>query len=400
MGWQLSRGLGGNFHWNTQGVPKLEGITHCPYFHEGNLIQDRGYHSDTGSYLSRDFNIEVRGSVDNALKSLEYLKGVIVTFPFESVVDEAVALAMMLTAVQRRLLECVPMFAISANTPGSGKTMLQRGISSLMTGTAPSVCGYRSDEKEFTKMLFSLLLGGASAVAIDNVGLGVPFGGDDLCSMLSSLRYQDRELSFSRIREVSTRALFSVSGNNLRVSQDMTRRCLMIRLDPKCEKPEERVFDEDFVTLCLRDRKKILQAVLTILRGYHEAGCPNVGQVRLGTFEEWSDAVCAPLMWLGVVDPALGLAKSTADTGISDVSEILGIWFGEIGPFGVTVKELFAGYSTTAGWFRELFADGPQGTLVRKVGNFLSKYEGRVVGGKRLVRSGLRGGVAVWRVEI
>jgi putative DNA primase/helicase len=109
----------------------------------------------------------------------------------------------------------------------------------------------------------------------------------------------------------------SASGNNLKLASDLTRRTLMINLAARCESPELRRFDKTFVAICNEDRLHIVKSILTILKAWHVAGKPEVGHTRLGTFEQWSDEIGAPIMWLGMPDPALGQARAIADEGIS-----------------------------------------------------------------------------------
>ena len=265
-------------------IPKLEGITHCPYFHDGELVKTKGFNGKTGLYLSKDFDIKVptKASPEAAHQALVHLRGILSGFPFETAVNESVALSMMLTAVQRHTLETAPLFAVTATTPGTGKSQLATGIASIMTGSAPAVHGFRDNEQETAKMLMAALLQGSSNIIIDNVKLGVPFGGDSVCAVLSSPKYVDRELGHSRTRTVSTKALMSVTGNNLRLASDVTRRTVMIRMDAKCEQPELREFKESFTDICIKQREPILKSVLTILSAYHGAKRPKVGKQEVG----------------------------------------------------------------------------------------------------------------------
>ncbi len=241
-------------------VPRLDGIIHSPYFYDGDVVQTQGYNSKSGLYLTTEFNFwNIKNATRNqAIMALAHLRGILATLPFESPVDEAVTLGMVITSMQRPTLETAPMFGISAHTPGTGKSQLAMGIASLATGNAPAVHGFRDHEDEFSKMLMSALLQGSSNLIIDNVKLGVALGGDALCAILSSSAYAGRELGYSRIRTVATKLLMIATGNNIKLASDITRRVLMIRLDAKCERPELRNFDKHFVQICREQREPIL----------------------------------------------------------------------------------------------------------------------------------------------
>lgn len=380
-------------------VPRLDGIIHSPYFYDGDVVQTQGYNSKSRLYLTTEFNLwSIKNATRNqAIMALAHLRGILATLPFESPVDEAVTLGMVITSMQRPTLETAPMFGISAHTPGTGKSQLAMGIASLATGNAPAVHGFRDHEDEFSKMLMSALLQGSSNLIIDNVKLGVALGGDALCAILSSSAYAGRELGYSRIRTVATKLLMIATGNNIKLASDITRRVLMIRLDAKCERPELRNFDRQFVQVCQEQREPILQSVLTILSAYHTAGRPKVGNIRLGTFEQFSDEICAPLVWLGIIDPALGLAKADADENVAGLGELLNIWQNEIFDNRVTIQEILR-YKGVSAWFDEEFAD-KQGVTNRKVGRLLSKYSGRVINGRRIIEAGVTHNNRMWQLE-
>jgi len=381
-------------------IPKLEGIVHSPYFFDGDVLQTRGYNPKSGLYLTRDFGFRgIKNAIlKDANKGLAHLRELLAGFPFQTKTDEAVALSMMLTAVQRATLETAPLFAVTACTPGSGKTQLVTGIASLMTGDIPAVHGFKDNEQETAKMLMSALLQGAPNIIIDNVKLGVGLGGDALCAVLSSPLYVDRELGFSRIRKVSTRVLMSATGNNLKLASDATRRSVMIRIDAKCERPELRKFEKNFVTICKEQREAILRSVLAILSAYDAAGSPEVEHIKLGTFETWSDQICRPLIWLGIPDPALGLARADADEGVAGLGELLTIWRHEINFQRVTTAEV-QHHPGVAEYFRQEFED-KGGVNVRKTGRLLAKYAGRVIDGMRIVNDGTLHRATVWKIEL
>jgi putative DNA primase/helicase len=381
------------------GVPRLNGIVHNPYFFEGDVVSSEGYNQKSGLYLTRSYSLFIpkKASRDQASKALAHLRGILSGFPFENPIDEAVALAMMLTVIQRAMLGTAPIYLISASAPGTGKTQLLTGVASLAIGTLPAVHGFRDNEQELAKMLFSALLQGAPNIILDNVKLGVPLGGDTLNAMLTFSSLTDRELGHSRTRTVSTKVFVGATGNNLRPAADMTRRSLMCRLDAKCERPELREFDKDFIQICGEQREPILKSILIILSAYHEAGSPKVDYISLGSFEQYSAEICSPLVWLGVVDPALGLAKADADEGIAGLAELLTIWNHEITCQRKTAAELMQCPGITE-YFRNEFEDRG-GVTVKKVGRFLAKYAGRVVSGMRIVQDGTLHKVAVWKLE-
>src|SRR5262249_17760185 len=92
------------------------------------------------------------------------------------------------------------------------------------------------------------------------------------------------------------------TGNNIRLSGDVTRRGLVCNIDAMDERPELRAFDFNPIEYVLADRGKYVAAALTIARAYRER-CGNASCSPIASYEEWSAMVREPLIWLGMDDP-------------------------------------------------------------------------------------------------
>src|SRR5262249_56083848 len=92
------------------------------------------------------------------------------------------------------------------------------------------------------------------------------------------------------------------TGNNLGIAGDLTRRALLCSLDARCEHPERRSFEFDPIAVARTERGRLVVAALTVLRAWHVAG-ERIEPPPLGSFEEWSHRIRAPLLWLGQADP-------------------------------------------------------------------------------------------------
>ena len=73
-------------------------------------------------------------------------------------------------------------------------------------------------------------------------------------------------------------------------------------LDARVERPELREFEFDPIDRVVQNRGACVAACLTIAGAYRAAGAPKLCR-PLGSYGEWSDAVRAPLIWLGEADP-------------------------------------------------------------------------------------------------
>jgi hypothetical protein len=188
------------------------------------------------------------------------------TFPFERRTDEAVALALALTALVRRSLPSAPLGGITAPVMASGKTLLGDAISILATGVSAPAMKYADTDEEATKTMLAVLAEGDQVVLIDNVER--PLEGDTLCAVLTSEAYRQRVLGRTEMMSVPTTTLFLATGNQLVIAGDLRTRALLCRLDPKTEHPEQRQFDVELREWITIERPKLVAAGLTILRAF------------------------------------------------------------------------------------------------------------------------------------
>ena len=105
--------------------------------------------------------------------------------------------------------------------------------------------------------------------------------------------------------QVEPRLLIAGTGNNVVVAEDMTRRTLICRIDPKVENPEQRSFSFDPVEVALANRYALYFAAHTIVIAHMRAGCPGekLLKSKFGSFNQWSKLIRAALVWLGEADP-------------------------------------------------------------------------------------------------
>lgn len=394
--------------------PVIAGVINGPTMRpDGSILAKPGYDEETGLFVDlgreRFPIISDKPTQRDANAALKVLEELIVGFPFVGQADQAVALAAMLTAIVRRPLPTAPAFAFSAPTAGSGKSMMVDLCSVLATGREAGVIAPGRNDEETEKRLASLLLAGAP-IAIDNAEHGV--GGELLCQILTQRTVRLRVLGKSDTPELPTNTLVSITGNNLTLVGDMTRRALLCRLDAKEERPELRKFDFDPVERAKAQRPTFMAAALTVLRAFHVAGRPQ--QVtRLGSFGEWSDLVRGALLWLGTADPVETFEQTrAADPRIEHLRAIMVQWNKVVGGEKVSANDVAQRASERAGAnfgdqkgafhnpeFREALLNvAGQGGFIDagKLGTFLGRNKGRVIGGMHFEPAGLIEGIKKW----
>ena len=204
-------------------------------------------------------------------------------------------------------------------------------------------------------------------------------------------RFAGRMLGASRWVEVPALACWLASGNNPKVSRELARRTVVIKLDANAERPEQRsgFKIKNLLRWGIEHRVDLLHAALVLCRAWVAAGRPK-GKAVLGSFESWAEVIGGILEVCGLPgflenknelttrdDHALGWSALVAEwwrqyqtslVSIDNLHEII-----------VRNAELEVAFSGTLG-------QGLDRSQKRKLGEELRRVEGRVFGS--------------WRVEI
>ena len=287
-------------------IPILLGIVNTSFLRsDGSLCERPGY--DQASALLFDPerqsfpSIPVAPTLEDARTALQFLDDVLLAeFPFVQNIDCAVALSAILTAFDRRAMATAPLHAFSSPTAGTGKSLLVDIASILTTGELAPVISQGKTEEEMGKRLGAALIGGDQIVSLDNCDreLNSAF----LCQALTQQRLKIRLLGYSRHVEVPITSTFFANGNNLEISNDLTRRTLLCQMDAGVERPELRRFKSNVLEVARDKRGALVAAILTILRAWHH-GANAIGVEPLGSFEDWSFRIRSPILWLDYEDP-------------------------------------------------------------------------------------------------
>jgi hypothetical protein len=291
----------------THATPAISGlVTHPLVLHDGTILATDGLHPPSGLFLHGATAADMRPyTQDEAREALNRLRRVFLEgFEFATTLDADVALAGLVTGVQRRLLNAAPGLAILASVQSSGKTTLARRIHVILTGRDMPVSSFpMNDETEAAKRLLSSLLRSPSMLVFDNVPDGFTFSSGSLAAAMTSSVFEQRVLGISRDASAPTTVLFVLTGNNLSLGNDEVTRWMVTRLAPASPRPHERQFDHpDVVSHALTIREQILRDVVGIVAGYIVSGA----SCRLnGTrYPAWDRLVRQPLVWAGAADVA------------------------------------------------------------------------------------------------
>jgi hypothetical protein len=317
------------------GLRCLEAVVDYPVLRpDGTLLLTPGYDPATGLLL------EPRGELPtvpehptrkDAERARDTLLRVVCDFPFEREEHKAAWLAALLTPLARFAFEGpAPLFLADANVRGSGKGKLLDCIAWIVSGERFSVATYPKEKEELRKRITSLALEGDRLALFDNVR--GKFGNDVLEAVLTATVWKDRILGISRTARVPLLVVWYATGNNVVVSGDTTRRLCHIRLESNRERPEERPSSEfrhpDLLAWVKKKRTKLLGAALTILRGYCDAGRPDMELPAWGSYEGWSALVRNAVVWVGLSDPGKTrqLLQDRSDVEAEALASLLDGW--------------------------------------------------------------------------
>lgn len=292
------------------GARVLNGIAEAPLMREdGTLFAEMGYDSHTKylcTYAGPKLEVSEAPTRDDALQALNCLDDIIVDFPFAEPIHRSAWFSMLFTAILLpKINGPVPVFIVTANVAGAGKTKLVDVVSTIAQGRTAARQPYTDDDRELTASVTATLAQGTSLALFDNVDR--PFGGSMIELMstgdaVSVRRYGHNDSTL----HLRSHTMFMATGNNVVPrTRDVVRRVIVIEVTSQDERPEERqgFRHPDLLAMVRSSRAALLSAVMTIVRAFIYAGRPTKSFGALGSFEAWSSAIRELLLWLGLPDP-------------------------------------------------------------------------------------------------
>ncbi len=413
--------IGAKSYWG--GIPRLDGVVNHPLCRpDGSLVIGEGYDKVTKTLLvktdlSEDWHIAPDPNIVTAGKALYQLLYPFRLFPFETTVDRSVFLAAMMTAVVRPVVTTTPGFLLEATTPGTGKTLLAQCIGALQTGQTPPASAPPETEEELQKVLLSSLLTNSKTILFDNIEK--PMKSAALCGFLTSHSFGGRVLGASRTVNLPNRTMLMLTGNNVSVLGDLNRRILRCKIVADVERPDKREFDFCPLEYTKAHRLEMIKAVLTLIRAAitHKAKRPN----NAGSYNQWNQLVRSTVCWLAetrsfgqmvdidgsswskipeLTDPLKAFdAGFDADPELQNLGLLLSVLLNVFANKNFSVADIVSAsqayhlsgmkllHQELALVVNEIASDRSS-INNRKLGQYLQRYIGRIVGGLVLINSG------------
>jgi hypothetical protein len=327
-------------------VRPLRGITTWPVLRpDGTILSQPGYDPALGLICEPDIEVEVpeHPTREDALAAVEMYRELTSEFPFVDAAHFSSWLAAHLTPFARYAIPgVVPMLIIEATETQTGKTTLADTSGYIVSGRELPRSPAPGNEEEWRKRMLGIGMAGDYCVLFDNIK-GV-LSSAAFEAVLTAGVFSDRQLGRNEHRTVDILTQFIATLNNGTVSPDIVNRSMLCRLDAKCENPAARVFRRDLLGYCLERRAELIGAALTILRAYILAGKPGVTLRPMNAFRAWSQTVRAPLVWLGLADPAetqVELRAHSSSEGEA-TADLFNAWHVALGDRLTTAKQLLA----------------------------------------------------------
>jgi hypothetical protein len=238
----------------------------------------------------------------------------------------SVALAGMLTLFAIHLLpkgSQRPGFLYSANSEGSGKSLLAKLAMISRMGNAPTGCD-PEDEQEIRKSIFASALAASPILFMDNVKKHLSSGSLEACMTASVLK--GRVLGQSREIEVQNNMTVFITGNGCTISPDLRRRLLIVELFLREARPEDRKIknpldDDAIITL----RGEILSALWSLTRAWADADRPKP-KTSHPSFPVWASVVAGILEHAGFASPCTQAETTiSGDRDTSDMGRLVSV---------------------------------------------------------------------------
>jgi len=292
-------------------LPVLEAVVRAPMFGaSGKLVVTNGYYPEERLALIIEENLVVppvpeHPAPDEIAEARRLLlDDLLVDFDFKHTADRAHAVATLVLPFIRKLIPGpTPLHLVESPSPGSGKGLLCSVVTLVATGEDCPTRSLSEYDDEIRKMITAELSRAKPIILLDNINTdsGGKLDSASLAAALTTTVWTDRILKETRMADLPNQALWLLTANNPRLSMELARRSVRIRIVPTQDRPWLRnTFKHSDLKGWVREnRGKLVAAVLVLVRAWQAVGSPRSSQ-RLGSYEPWSAVVGGILDTAGI----------------------------------------------------------------------------------------------------
>ena len=247
---------------------------------------------------------------EDAIKADEYLTDMLAEVPIASKNDLSAIKCAIMTAVMRMMLNSAPAIGIVGNTPGVGKSYLCSCLTWIFCKKKARATNVPKDPEERNRFLAAKLRNKDDAVIFFDDLRGVMENNSAFNTCITSDEYEARLIGRSSTFTVKTRALYIWNGNNVVLTKDQNRRCLLINLYEDEDIVLTKCFRLDLLDYIKKHLENIQMSALAIAGAYVQAGSPSIENENIRGFDEWNTYCRKPLLWLGNKEPVPHIVNS------------------------------------------------------------------------------------------
>jgi hypothetical protein len=320
-------------------LPYLKKVTTIPVItSDGRLVSAFGYDADSQIYRVRSLDLsrldlgEKSRFKDAAEAASFILDDCLHDFPLATNQDKAHALALMLHDFARNLFTGPsPFFLLDKPIHGSGATLLATVLCYPSMGSSVPTKVFSNNEEEVRKQITSHLMSGGGPYLFDNLPDDRKIDSDVLASVVTSTIYSDRALGTNNDVKLENLGPWIATGNNPDFSGQLKRRVIRARLIPDTDEPylRENFLHNPLMKWVQENRADLVDACLTIVMSWINAGRPAWHGQPLGSFEEFSKVMGGILQNAGVEGfmTDMDYQKDSVNSDTEQVRDLIQEWW-------------------------------------------------------------------------
>ena len=320
-------------------LPYLKKVTTIPVITaDGRLVSAFGYDADSQIYRVRSLDLArldlgEKSRFKDAPEAASFiLDDCLHDFPLATKQDKAHALALMLHDFARNLFTGPsPFFLLDKPIHGSGATLLATVLCYPSMGSSVPTKVFSNNEEEVRKQITSHLMSGGGPYLFDNLPDDRKIDSDVLASVVTSTIYSDRALGTNNDVKLENLGPWIATGNNPDFSGQLKRRVIRARLIPDTDEPylRENFLHNPLMKWVQENRADLVDACLTIVMSWINAGRPAWNGQPLGSFEEFSKVMGGILQNAGVEGfmTDMDYQKDSVNSDTEQVRELIQEWW-------------------------------------------------------------------------
>jgi hypothetical protein len=280
----------------------LRSVAMQPFVHsDGSIVRKHGYNAPSRTLcLFPDFDgiVPEHPTLDEAREAVRLVLELLADFPFKTPSCRGAAIAFMLHAHLRYMLDVVPAWLVTAPESGSGKDLLVKAMTQFATGTIVHESAWpERDHDEQRKTLLTMAEQATNVAHFANLSSGQTLASATLDQVITAALLLGRRLGSNQTIAADNTMSLVFTGNMIGVASDTTRRVIVSTLTPGVEDPMARTdFAIPHLVRWLRENEPQIRAAMLTLAAYAvqaraSRAAPEPGYVPLASFEMWDSFV-------------------------------------------------------------------------------------------------------------